>query len=208
MEKLIWHHPEERQIVVRPNTSQSYASAAREKGGFILMMPDSLRKAEWEHYATILIWRLIGAERRQMAELMARELNEEFFHLPLRQISFHYQTGRWGSCSARGVIHLSHRLHHAPLSLVRAVILHELAHLGHLDHGRDFWRSLGKADPDCGRRRQELTSYGRIWGQWWTENLGNLRRHGHIRLGSIGGTSKKQDYRDLESNPNGVGLCD
>lgn len=45
---------------------------------------------------------------------------------------------RWGSCSSAGRIRLSWRLILAPTHVRRFVVAHEVAHLRHLDHGREF----------------------------------------------------------------------
>jgi predicted metal-dependent hydrolase len=45
---------------------------------------------------------------------------------------------RWGSCSSNGDIRLSWRLILAPPAVRRYVVAHEVAHLVHLDHGREF----------------------------------------------------------------------
>ena len=45
---------------------------------------------------------------------------------------------RWGSCSSGGAIRYSWRLILAPPEARRFVVAHEVAHLRHLDHGKDF----------------------------------------------------------------------
>lgn len=45
---------------------------------------------------------------------------------------------RWGSCSSAGRIRYSWRLVLAPPEVRRLVVAHEVAHLRHLDHGREF----------------------------------------------------------------------
>jgi len=45
---------------------------------------------------------------------------------------------RWGSCSSAGTIRMSWRLILAPPEVRRYVAAHEVAHLVHLDHGREF----------------------------------------------------------------------
>jgi predicted metal-dependent hydrolase len=61
---------------------------------------------------------------------------------------------RWGSCSSEGVIRYSWRLLLAPPFVRRATVAHEVAHLVHLDHGRDFHRLVRRLlgqDPGLAR---------------------------------------------------------
>jgi predicted metal-dependent hydrolase len=49
--------------------------------------------------------------------------------------------------------------------LLDYVISHELVHLLHPDHTRDFWATLGRVMPDYERRRERLRVLGRamVW---------------------------------------------
>ena len=51
---------------------------------------------------------------------------------------------RWGSCSAKNNINLSIYLMKLPDELIDYVILHELTHTIHKNHGKDFWNYLDK----------------------------------------------------------------
>ena len=70
------------------------------------------------------------------------------------------QRKRWGSCDRSGTIHLNWRIIQAPMRLVDYVVVHELVHLRHRGHGRDYWRAVGRVMPDYERRREELRRYG------------------------------------------------
>ena len=48
----------------------------------------------------------------------------------------------------------------APTRLIDDVIAHELSHLSHPDHPRDFWATLGQAMPDYEARREALRRLG------------------------------------------------
>lgn len=53
---------------------------------------------------------------------------------------------RWGSCSYKNKLNFSWRLLMCPEEVVDYVIVHELCHIYHKDHSRDFWRSVSKVD--------------------------------------------------------------
>lgn len=57
-----------------------------------------------------------------------------------KSVSVGDASSRWGSCSSEGRIRYSWRLILAPPAARRFVVAHEVAHLKHLNHGRDFKR--------------------------------------------------------------------
>lgn len=59
---------------------------------------------------------------------------------------------RLGSCSSRGSICFSWRLMDYPADAIEYVVVHELAHMRHMDHGRDFYREIERVLPDYRRR--------------------------------------------------------
>ena len=70
------------------------------------------------------------------------------------------QRKRWGSCDRSGTLRLNWRIVQAPMRLVDYVVVHELVHLRHRGHGRDYWQALGRVMPDYERRREELRRCG------------------------------------------------
>lgn len=63
---------------------------------------------------------------------------------------------RWGSCSAKGSITLSTNLIKKRVDLIDYVILHELCHLRHRNHGPNFYKLLEEICPDYREIRKEL----------------------------------------------------
>ncbi|MGN0742576.1 MAG: M48 family metallopeptidase [Candidatus Fimadaptatus sp.] len=59
---------------------------------------------------------------------------------------------RLGSCSSRGSICFSWRLMDYPADAIEYVVVHELAHMRHMDHGQDFYREIERVLPDYKRR--------------------------------------------------------
>lgn len=66
---------------------------------------------------------------------------------------------RWGSCSGKGVITLSTELIKLPDLFIEYVILHELCHLKHHNHGAGYYKLLSELFPEWKMVRKELRRY-------------------------------------------------
>jgi hypothetical protein len=63
---------------------------------------------------------------------------------------------RWGSAHRDGTIALNPRLVRAPSACVDYVIAHEICHLKHPGHGREFQALLRLLMPDAAERKRRL----------------------------------------------------
>jgi len=77
------------------------------------------------------------------------------------KIYIRHQKSKWGSCSAGGNLNFNVRLISLPRTLREYVVVHELAHLRHLNHSKAFWKLVGEFYPDYKHARKELK-------KWWT----------------------------------------
>jgi len=68
---------------------------------------------------------------------MAADLDASFGRISIRD-----NRSSWGSCSSKGNIAFSWRLIMAPEPVVNYMVAHEVAHLVHLNHSRDFWNTV------------------------------------------------------------------
>lgn len=68
---------------------------------------------------------------------------------------------RWGSCSSSGNIMFSWRLMMAPSKVSDYVAAHEVAHLVHLNHSKDFWDTVEQICPNYREHRHWLRENGR-----------------------------------------------
>lgn len=66
---------------------------------------------------------------------------------------------RWGSCSGKGIITLSTELIKLSDTYIEYVILHELCHLKHHNHGPEFYELLTEVFPEWKKVRKELKKY-------------------------------------------------
>lgn len=72
------------------------------------------------------------------------------------EIRFRRMKKRWGSCSPNGVLLLNTELVKAPIHCIDYVIIHELCHLVHPHHDKDFYRLLRRILPDWQKRKERL----------------------------------------------------
>lgn len=78
---------------------------------------------------------------------------------PVR-VAIRDQRTRWGSCSPSGTISLNWRLMLAPATIMDYVVVHELCHLLHLNHGPRFWRKVEAVFPGHREARTALHHLG------------------------------------------------
>lgn len=67
---------------------------------------------------------------------------------------------RWGSCHSDGRIFFNWRIIMAPPSVVDYVVVHELCHLVHHNHSRNFWGLVATILPDYTKRKDWLRLNG------------------------------------------------
>jgi hypothetical protein len=73
-----------------------------------------------------------------------------------KSIRISHAMKRWGSCTSRGKLNFSWRLIMTPVEIIDYVIVHELAHLHHLNHSRSFWETVKNTIPDYKKREHWL----------------------------------------------------
>ncbi len=55
---------------------------------------------------------------------------------------------RWGSCTPSNKIHINFNAVRLPFSLIDYLIVHELVHIKHKSHSKEFWAELSKFIPN------------------------------------------------------------
>ena len=79
-------------------------------------------------------------KREAKKEILKRvDFWSEKMNLKPSLVKFREQRTRWGSCTSKGVINLNWRLIVFAPEVIDYVIVHELAHLAHMDHSNRFW---------------------------------------------------------------------
>lgn len=71
-------------------------------------------------------------------------------------VRFKTMKTRWASCGSNNDISFSPELMKLPISLIDYVIAHELAHVAHKNHSKEFWQLVRKLMPDYQTRHQQM----------------------------------------------------
>ena len=69
---------------------------------------------------------------------------------------------RWGSCSSKCNLNFNYRIIMAPEEVMDYVIVHELCHLKHMNHGKKFWESVALYMPGYEKHKEWLKINGRL----------------------------------------------
>lgn len=67
---------------------------------------------------------------------------------------------RYGSCSGKKALCFSYRLMQYPKEAIDLVVVHELSHIRHKNHGPDFYACIASVLPDYKARKKLLTYPG------------------------------------------------
>jgi len=62
----------------------------------------------------------------------------------------------WGSCSELGNLNFHYKIIFLPEQIAEYIIVHELCHLRHLNHSKEFWNEVAQILPDFKDRRKAL----------------------------------------------------
>ncbi len=80
--------------------------------------------------------------------------------LAYKRVCIKHQKTRWGSCSGKGNLNFNCLLMLCPLEVIDYVIIHELCHLKHHNHSKDFWDEVEKYMPEYKIHRKWLKDNG------------------------------------------------
>lgn len=84
------------------------------------------------------------------------EYFSQLMGLKYESIKFRKMKSRWGSCSSKRILTFNTELIKTKKELIDYVVVHELAHLKHMNHSMEFHSLVERYLPDSRRYRKEL----------------------------------------------------
>ena len=73
-----------------------------------------------------------------------------------KKVTIKKMKSRWGSCSSNRSISINSDIVCFSQECIDYVVVHELCHLKHMNHGEDFWRLVASCCPDYKTLRERL----------------------------------------------------
>ena len=101
-------------------------------------------------------WYLEQAKRvfQEISIPLVRQMTK--YNVAPKSFSIRKMKTRWGSCSRKGSISLNLHLIKLPEPCIKEVILHELCHLVHFNHSKEFYALMTAEMPDWKLWKKEL----------------------------------------------------
>jgi predicted metal-dependent hydrolase len=157
------HHSDFRtkyhQLHMQAHKAPSF-SISKKNGILLFCYPEQLEvasKAVQDRIKAALTW-LLRKEAQSYLPFRVKFLAEKN-GFSYNQVYVKNLKSRWGSCSYVNNINLNIHLMRLPDHLIDYVILHELAHTVHKNHGKGFWQCLNAISPQAMGYRREMKQY-------------------------------------------------
>ncbi len=82
----------------------------------------------------------------------------------LTDIKFRKTKSKWGHCTSQGIVQYNWLILMAPRHVIDYLVTHEVCHLIHLNHSKQFWQLVGDIHPTYHESKKWLKEQGhRLW---------------------------------------------
>ena len=88
--------------------------------------------------------------RKEIEKILPQKVQEHSIRMNLFPTSISYRKNKrtWGSCNYKNGLNFNILLMKFPLEVMEYVIVHELAHIKHKNHSKDFWNLVAVFCPN------------------------------------------------------------
>lgn len=145
-------------LTIKPTSSKNIRLQLHSDQQFIAYLPEHLQENSSELIKQALE-KWMKLQIRQHANLLIAKHSGKHQLIP-RCIRIKTQKTRWGSCGPKNDINLNWLLMLAPPIVLEYVVVHELCHIKHKNHSKEFWLLVKDHMPDYLTHRHWLKQHG------------------------------------------------
>lgn len=122
-------------------------------GEYITFLEAKITKSELPNYYMNNLKKYLDESLKKYSKIMG---------VKYKEIKITQTKTTWGTCNTSKNLTFNLRLAMAPKEVIDYVVVHELAHLKHMNHDRSFWNTVGKVLPDYKERQGYLKKFGQF----------------------------------------------
>ena len=142
--------------------SQSEKSfiASIQKKNITLAHPHRAKKKQLQNHLPRLFRKIIAEIHKDWLQEQIALLNDRHFNVPdIGHTRFKEVKSRWGSCSEKKNLNFSNKMLFLPEELQHYLLVHEMAHLLHMNHSKKYWQKVNEVIPDYKQHSKKLRRY-------------------------------------------------
>jgi len=98
-------------------------------------------------------------DKREQARIFVENRISYFnkiYNFEINRVAIKNTSTRWGSCSSKKNLNFNYKIIYLKPIFADYLIVHELCHLGQMNHSKNFWALVEKTIPDYGKINKEL----------------------------------------------------
>ncbi|TDO92011.1 hypothetical protein DFR79_10837 [Halanaerobium saccharolyticum] len=126
---------------------------------FPVELEDNKEKRKTEIRGKLISWYRSQAKTK-INELI--NIHKKYLDVEPNKIVIKKQKKRWGSCSGKKNLNFNWKIIMAPQKVIEYLVVHELVHLIHPNHSKDFWQTVAETIPDYEEKKEWLRINGRL----------------------------------------------
>jgi predicted metal-dependent hydrolase len=122
-------------------------SLSFENGVFKALVPEGVPESKYYHLLRPLFIQFYQKNASQVINQRIRKYMRYFDDVP-KDIKIQSLKNKWGNCTPQNLIRYNWRIIMAKTSIIDYVVVHELCHMKHKNHSKQFWNHVEAILPD------------------------------------------------------------
>jgi predicted metal-dependent hydrolase len=137
------------------------ASLIMKNGRFIATVPKNLPESAYRKHLRPLFVDYYQYRARQVINERIQHYLKYFDEQPSAIVVKDYKS-KWGSCSGDNKLSFNWRIVMAKTSVIDYLVVHELCHMEHKNHSKEYWKAVQVILPDYEEKKKWLRVNGNL----------------------------------------------